>query len=130
MKTTKSRASVKAFLDGIENESKRADAKALDKLIRRATGAKPSMWGTAIIGYGDSTLRYANGTEVEWMKLGFSPRAASLTLYLPNLAKLAPSLKKLGPHKTSKGCLYVKRLSDVDLAVLEAIVKKSFGASS
>ena len=94
MKTQKSNASVKSFLDAIEDDQKRADAKALDRLLQRATGKKPKMWGNAIIGYGDSTLTYASGREVEWMALGFSPRAASLTLYLNDLPALASLLKK------------------------------------
>jgi hypothetical protein len=126
MKTEKTGASVKKFLDGIEDDQRRADAKAFDKLVQRATGEKPKMWGDAIVGYGDTTLTYANGKEVEWMALGFSPRSASLTLYLNDLAKHAALLEKLGPHKTTKACLHIKRLSEVDAAVLESLVKKAY----
>lgn len=130
LKTTETGASVKDFLEGIANEAKRADAKALDRLIRKATGQKPKMWGPAIVGYGKSTLTYATGREVDWMALGFSPRAAGITLYLPNLAKLGALLGELGPHKTSKGCLQVKRLADVDTIVLAKIIEKAHSTAN
>jgi hypothetical protein len=130
VKTVKTKASVKEFFDGIADAQKRADAKAVDKLIQKATGEKPKMWGTSIVGYGDTMLTYANGKDVEWMVLGFSPRSTALTFYLPNLDELGPQLKKLGPHKLGKGCLYVKRLADVDVETLGAIVKKGYESAS
>jgi hypothetical protein len=126
LKTKKTGASVKEFLDGIADEAKRADAKTLDRIIRNTTGEKPKMWGAAIVGYGDTTLTYASGREIEWMVLGFSPRSANLTLYLPKLTTLGALFKKLGPHKLGKGCLYVKRLADVDAAVLTEIIAKAY----
>jgi hypothetical protein len=125
-KTTRTNASVSDFLASIADENKRKDARALVRLMRRVTGEKPAMWGSSIIGFGQ--LRYrspATGREGNWPVLGFSPRAANLTLYfMAGFKRLGPLLKKLGKHSTGSSCLYIKRLSEVDDGVLEELVEQ------
>ena len=124
-KTQKTRASVAAFLDAIEDEGKRKDAKALDKLMREATGEKPAMWGPSIVGYGEAALTYASGNTANWPRAAFSPRKAALTLYLTcDIAAYADITGRLGKHGTGKGCLYVKKLSDIDTGVLRELIAK------
>lgn len=114
------------FIAAVPDEGKRTDCKLLIKLMRAATGAKPVMWGTGIVGFGNKPIRYSNGTELDWPATAFAPRKNDLTIYImPGFEKLGPLLKKLGKHKTAKVCLYLKRLSDVDLAVLKRIIDRS-----
>lgn len=123
LKTQKTDASVDAFLESIADEGRRADARAVAALMGEVAGASPAMWGAAIVGFGHRRLRYDNGREIDWMVVGFSPRKANLALYLPgSLEPRQPLLDRLGKYETGKGCLYVKRLADVDLAVLREIV--------
>ena len=125
-KTQRTKASVAAFLNNIEDPDQRRDAKAVHKLMRAVTGEKGAMWGTAIVGYGSHCYQYANGRSAEWMLTGFSPRQKALSLYIMSgLAKHNSLLKKLGKHKTGKACLYIKRLEDIDLAVLRKLVEAS-----
>ena len=128
-KTKMSDANVHDFLSTIDDEIKRQDSSALLDLFTRATGEKAKMWGTSIIGFG--LYHYRSGSkEHSWPLAGFSPRKASLTLYLTLGSKSYDSLLKgLGKHKTSVGCLYIKRLADVDLRVLERLIKTSFEAA-
>jgi hypothetical protein len=112
---------VAAFLATLEGAA-REDCVALDRLMSDVTGAAGAMYGASIAGYGSATIRYADGREAPWMAMGFSPRAKALTLYGMGRAP-ASLLAKLGPHDTGKGCLYVKRLADVDLAVLRKILE-------
>lgn len=124
IKTKETDASVEAFLDGVADKQQREDARKIVAMMRSVTGDEPKMWGTAIIGFGNRVYTSpATGREVDWMKIGFSPRKGSLSLYVlngsPSQAKL---LEKLGKHKTGKGCLYVKRLSDVDENILEKVI--------
>jgi hypothetical protein len=122
-KTRKTQASVAEFLDAIDDEARRKDAKALDTLMREVTGEKPAMWGPAIVGYGRHTLTYDSGRVVDWMRVGFSPRKAALTLYLTcDIAAHAGLTARLGKHSTGKGCLYIKNLADVDHAVLRKLI--------
>jgi hypothetical protein len=94
--------------------------------MKAATGATPKMWGDSIVGFGNCHLKYASGRELDWFYVGFSPRKAGLSLYLTcDLSKYAPLLKKLGSHKTGKGCLYIKKLDDVDVDVLKELVADS-----
>lgn len=117
-KTKRTKASVAAFIADVENEQRRKDAKALDKIFRAATGQKPAMWGPSIVGYGV----YESNTG-EWPRVAFSPRKSNLVLYVMAGAKEAvPLLKKLGKHKTSGGCLYLNKLADVDEAVLAQVI--------
>ena len=124
-KTQKTKASVAAFLDAIEDDGKRKDAKALDKLMRESTGEKPAMWGPSIVGYGDCLLKYASGNSANWPRAAFSPRKAALTLYLTcDIAAYSDITQRLGKHSTGKGCLYVKRLADIDTDVLRELIAK------
>lgn len=123
--TVASGASVKSFLASLD-EPARADSRKLDAWMRAATGSTGVMYGKSIVGYGTATIRYADGREVPWMKLGFSPRKQALTLYgvlSAAPASLLGKLGELGKHSTGKGCLYVKRLSDVNEAALRAILE-------
>jgi hypothetical protein len=126
LKTQATEGDVDAFLASIEDEARRTDAVTVCDLIAKAAKAPPVMWGSAIVGFGHRRLRYPDGRETDWMAIGFSPRKASTTLYLAGgLETYADLLADLGKHTTGKGCLYVKRLSDVDLTVLRKVVARS-----
>jgi hypothetical protein len=130
LKTKQTKASVQAFLRGIDDEEKRRDSQILARLMRQATGSAPRMWGPGIIGFGSTTYRYPSGRELDWFPVGFSPRKNALTLYLMGgLKPNAALLRKLGKHTTGKGCLYIKRLEDVDLGVLEQVIRESVRAA-
>ncbi|MBC7769884.1 MAG: DUF1801 domain-containing protein [Phycisphaerales bacterium] len=115
-KTQRTKASVSAFISAVEDDTRRKDAKAVDKMMRAITGEKPAMWGPAIIGYGEY-----DGATGKWPRLGFSPRKANLVLYLMDGYEGEPLMKKLGKHKTGRSCLYINKLADVDEAVLRQI---------
>jgi Domain of unknown function (DU1801) len=122
LKTKETGASVAAFISGVE-ESRRADCKALVKILERATKSKAKMWGSSIVGCGDFHYKYESGRENDWFMAGFSPRKKEFVLYLMGGIHREPALlKKLGKHKTGKGCLYVQRLADVDTKVLEDVI--------
>jgi hypothetical protein len=124
LKTKVNDGSVDDFLNTIGDEQKRTDSFRLVEIFSKATGAKPKMWGPAIIGFGERRLKYDSGRELDWMITGFSPRKANLTLYaLTGSPEQNAMLEKLGKHTTSKGCLYIKRLSDVDEKVLASLIK-------
>lgn len=124
LKTKKNKASVEGFLNSIKDKQKREDSFAILEMMRKATGEKPAMWGPAIVGFGNLHLKYPSGREVDWMKIGFSPRKQNLTLYvLGNDTGQQALLKKLGKHKTGQACLYINKLSDVDTSVLKEIIK-------
>src|SRR5262249_29631684 len=110
----------------VEDEQKRADAFVVCEMMRKAAKSEPKMWGTAIVGFGLKAITYADGREMDWPMIAFSPRKQNLTLYVairtPEQQKL---LAKLGKHSTSKGCLYIKRLSDVDMKVLKEMIAGS-----
>ena len=126
IKTKANDGSVEDFLNAIADEQKRADSFRLLEIFQKVTGAKPKMWGPAIIGFGERRLRYESGRELDWMIVGFSPRRADLTLYgLLGLPAQNSLLEKLGKHSMGKGCLYIKRLSDVDEKVLDKLIKDS-----
>jgi hypothetical protein len=126
LKTQRNSASVKAFLDGVSDERKRKDAKAVSALMQEVTGEKPTMWGTSIVGFGTYHYKGASGREGDWMLTGFSPRKDSLTLYLmAGFQEERELLAKLGKHKTSMGCLYLKSLDDVNLPALKKLVRQS-----
>jgi len=126
LKTKETGASVEGFLNAVGDESTRADCWKIVKLMSTATSAEPKMWGENIVGFGSRLLKYPSGRELDWMQIGFSPRKANLTLYL-NMGESwnEELLSKLGKHKTGKGCLYIKRLSDVDEEVLRKMIEKS-----
>jgi Domain of unknown function (DU1801) len=122
LKSTATDASVEAFLSGVA-ESARDDCRQLDSWMSAATGSRGVMYGKSIVGYGSSTIRYADRREAPWMKMGFSPRTQALTLYgLLTPAPAAALLRKLGKHSTGKGCLYIKRLADVSEQTLRALI--------
>ena len=123
LKTKETGASVGAFLDGLADEQQRDDSRAIVKMMQKITGEKPKMWGPAIIGFGSTTLKYPSGRELDWMKIGFSPRKANIVLY--GMAAEANSTKDLGKFKTGKGCLYIKRLSDVNEKELAKLITNS-----
>lgn len=125
-KTKKTDASVAAFLDAIPDEQRRADAKTIAKLMEKLTGEKPAMWGSSIVGFGSYHYKYESGREGDAGLIGFSPRKAQLVLYIVNgYEEYGPMLKKLGKHSIGKSCLYIKRLSDIDMDVLTQMMKDS-----
>lgn len=126
LKTKPGKASVAEFLNAIEDEERRADAKKVSSMMRRATGSRPKLWGTGIVGFGSYHYRYASGREGDWMIVGFSPRKTNLTLYImPGFKNFASLMSKLGKYKTGKSCLYIKRLDDVDQKALEKLITES-----
>lgn len=125
-KTRPTGASVTAFLDAVENPQRRADAKAVLKLMKSLSGLKAEMWGPSIVGFGRQNLTYADGRTLDWPLMGFSPRKANLVLYLMDgYDDYAATLAKLGKHKTGRSCLYLNKLADVDMKVLEDLIKAS-----
>ena len=129
LKTLPTNASVIDFVNSIEDQTKRSDSLKLLELFEKRTGEKPKMWGTSIVGYGQYHYKSERSSqEGDWPLVGFSPRKQNLTLYVMHGAENFDGLfQKLGKHKTSIGsCLYIKKLTDVDLAVLEEIIDKSF----
>jgi hypothetical protein len=128
-KTKPTKLSVAAFIEALPDQNKRADAKALIKLMQSATGEKPKMWGPSIIGFGSHHFKYESGREGDMPLAGFSPRKAATVLYGVTGSSDAPALlAKLGKHTTGKGCLYIKKLADVDPKVMEALVVKAVAA--
>ena len=128
LKTKPTRVSVEKFIAGVDDEAKRQDCHELAEMMRRVTGAEPVMWGPSIVGFGSYHYRYESGREGDWMLAGFSPRKRDLTVYVMAGFKgnAEKTLARLGKHKASSGgCLYLKRLSDVDLGVLEELVRDS-----
>ena len=117
---------VGAFIDAVENKVRQADAKVLLELLSEITGEEPKIWGKSIVGYGKYSYQRKNGDEFEWFNVGFSPGKAHMTMYVMyDINEQSDLLNKLGPHKTGKVCLYVKRLEQVDLSVLRMILEKS-----
>lgn len=124
LKTKESKQSPTASLNALKDMQKRADAKKLLALFKKATGKPATMWGPSIIGFGSYTYTRSNGDVGEFLATGFSPRAQNLSIYiLPGYGDHGDLLKKLGPHKLGKSCLYIKKLEDIDLNVLEQLVK-------
>lgn len=129
LKTTPTGVSVAKFLNAVENDRRRADAKKVAKMMREVTGERPRMWGPSIVGYGKYDYRYETGRTGEWMATGFSPRKSALTLYIMTGFRGYDALmKKLGKYKTGKSCLYINKLEDVDFDVLTDLVRRSYEA--
>jgi hypothetical protein len=125
-KTRPTHASVPQFLDGVADPARRQDCQEVLEMMRRVTGSEPKMWGSGMIGFGQYRYKYESGREGDWPLAGFSPRKENLTLYIMAGVERYPALlQKLGKHKVGKGCLYVKKLSDVDKDVLEQLVRSS-----
>jgi len=126
-KTVATKSSVADFIASIAEVTRRADAKAAAKLIADATGQKPTMWGSAIIGFGAYHYTYDSGREGDMCKIGLSPRKSGLVLYnIVSDKNAAASLKQLGKHKVSGGCLHIAKLADIDQSVLRAMIKSAF----
>ena len=131
LKTQRTKASVTAFLSAISDPDRQKDARALAALIRKATGTAPAMWGPAIVGYGEMTYEGRSGRSGVWFPVGFSPRKAALVVYLMGGLKAhAALLKQLGAHKVGGGCLYIRRLADVDTTVLARLIAQSYTTNS
>jgi hypothetical protein len=125
-KTRKTTASVAAYIRKAAPGERGEDCKAIVKMIEKATGDKAAMWGPAIVGAGSWTLEYANGETLEWPEAAFSARTTALTLYgMKASPKFATLIKKLGKHKMGGGCLYIKRLAEVDEKVLQELISTS-----
>ena len=126
LKTQKNKASVTGFLNSIENEKRKSDSFIILELMKKITNSEPSMWGPSIIGFGSYHYQYASGREGEWFLTGFSPRKQSLTLYIVSgFKKYNDILNKLGKYKTGKSCLYINKLEDIDINVLEELISDS-----
>lgn len=130
LKTQKTAVDPADFIASVEPETKRNDARILDALFRRVTGEVPTMWGPSIIGYGDYKTTYASGRKVHYLRAGFSPRKAKHSIYLmggycdPETGSAqAEALRRLGKFTRGKACLYINKLADVDLDVLEEIIR-------
>ena len=125
-KTRKNRSSVKRFLESVANDRRRRDAFTLLELFEEVTGEKPAMWGDSIVGFGTYHYKYASGREGDWPVTGFSPRKASLSVYLTCGTPPDPNLLgKLGKHRMGAGCLYINKLEDVDLDILRELIAES-----
>ena len=124
-KTKLMTASVDDFLGTIEQDQVRDDCRTIAALMEKATKAPPRMWGSSIVGFGTCRYCYANGKEAEFMLIAFSPRKQNITLYLGHLEEQRELLDQLGTHSCGKGCLYIKRLSDVHMPTLARLVKSS-----
>jgi len=128
-KTKPTKVSVATFIASVPDERRRAEARTMLKVMKAATGKRPRMWGPSIIGYGSYHYKYESGHQGDCFLAGFSPRKAAMTVYImAGFKEFGPQLKKLGPHKKSVGCLYLKRLDGIDLKVLEQMIRKSVAA--
>jgi hypothetical protein len=127
IKTKPTTASVEDFINSVSDEQKRKDSFVLLEMMKKATGEDPKMWGGTIIGFGYKRYKSpATGREVDWLRIGFSPRKANLSLYLSvGIKEHADALKKLGKHKTGVGCLYINKLEDIDMKVLKGMIDNS-----
>ena len=127
IKTKPTSESVEDFINSVPDEQKRKDSFVILEMMKKATGEEPKMWGASLIGFGN--VRYKSpktGREVDWLRIGFSPRKANLSLYLVmNIKEYATALEKLGKHKTGVGCLYINKLADIDMEVLEEMITAS-----
>lgn len=127
LKTKRSRASVPKFIQSIEDDARRRDAKELLAIFKEATGMRAVLWGESIVGFGSYHYKSDRSTqEGDWPLVGFSPRKQNLTIYImPGFKEYGALLEKLGPHNKSVGCLYLKRLSDVHIPTLRTLIKRS-----
>lgn len=129
-KTKQTEASVEKFIDALTDVQTRDDCRTIIAMMRTSTKAEPKMWGSAIVGFGTFPLKYANGEERDWPLIAFSPRKQNLTLYIEHgFVKYDELMSKLGKHKTSKACLYIKSLKDIDIKILEKLIQGSVAHS-
>lgn len=128
-KTRPTKASPSAFIAAIAEPERRKDAKAVVRMMKEATGARPVMWGSNIIGFGSAPVTYANGKSMDWPVAAFSPRKPNLVLYLmPGYQADRELMARLGKHKTGKSCLYLPRLAEVHLPTLKTLIRRSVKA--
>jgi hypothetical protein len=127
IKTKATTANVEDFIAKVQSEQKREDSLALLKLLEKVSNEKPKLWGASLIGFGDKRYKSpASGREVDWFKVGFAPRKANISLYLMlDHKKHEAALGKLGKYKTDGGCIYINKLSDINIKVLEGLIKES-----
>ena len=127
IKTKPTSASVEDFINNVKDEQKRRDCFVILEMMKKATGEEPKIWGSSIIGFGNKRYKSpATDREVEWFRIGFSPRKANLSLYISmNIKEHSSALKKLGKHKTGVGCLYINKLDDIDIKVLKRMIDAS-----
>ncbi len=128
IKTKPTSANVEEFINSVKDEQKRKDSFVILEMMKKAIGEEPKMWGNSLIGFGNVRLKSpATGREVDWFRIGFSPRKANLSLYISGdiNRQYAAALKKLGKHKTGVGCLYINKLEDIDMKVLKEMIDAS-----
>lgn len=126
-KTIENDGDVLAFIESVDNEKRKEDAKVLLKLMTEITGFPAKMWGTSLIGFDSYHYKYDTGREGDMLKVGFSPRKSNLAVYImPGFDRYDELMSRLGKYKTGKSCLYINKLADVDMAVLSELIKKSF----
>ena len=126
IKTKKTACDPKAYINAITDEQVRADCRAIAKMMERATKSKPKMWGPSIVGFGSCRYQYADGREMDWMLIAFSPRKAYISVYAhPHHAGRKELMAKLGKCSGGKSCINIKRLSDIHLPTLQKIIDKS-----
>ena len=130
IKTKPTQVNVDDFLAAVEKPVRRADARVVRDMMERVTGEPATMWGPTIIGFGTYHYRYASGHEGDMCRVGFSPRSANLVLYVGGFPGFEELLGKLGKYKRSKACLYLNKLAEVDLGVLEEIARRTFDATN
>jgi hypothetical protein len=127
LKTKPTEQSVEQFLQGVPDEQRRQDCFTMLELMRQITGTDPKLWGSSIVGFGSYHYKYASGHEGDSFLTGFSPRKQNLTLYLmAGFEQYDALMQKLGKHTTGKSCLYIKRLTDIDLPTLRELIQQSF----
>ena len=128
IKTKPTAANVEDFINNVKDEQKRKDSFVLLEMMKKATGEEPVLWGSSVIGFGNKRYKSpTSGREVDWLRIGFAPRKANLSLYISvGIKEHAAALKKLGKHKTGVGCLYINKLEEIDLKVLKGIIDTSF----
>jgi hypothetical protein len=126
LKTKQNDTSVEKFLNDVADDKKRNDCFTVLEIMKQVTKSEPKMWGSSIVGFGSYCYRYQSGRELDWFLTGFSPRKQALTLYvMPGFKGHGELLKKLGKHKTGTGCLYIKRIEDIDLPTLRKLIQQS-----
>jgi len=127
IKTRETSASVEDYLNKVQPEQKKKDSQVILEMMKKATGEKPKLWGSSIIGFGNKRYKSpATGREVDWFLIGLAPRKANISLYLTiNVKEHSDALKKLGKHKTGVGCLYINKLEDIDIKVLKSMIDAS-----
>jgi len=126
LKTKVNNASVDKFIKSVKDEQIREDCFKIVDIMQKATKAEPKMWGTSIVGFGDYHYKYASGREGDWFLVGFSPRKQNITLYfMSGFDEYENLLSKLGKYSTGKGCLYIKKLEDIDMKVLKELIDRS-----